>query len=87
MTVVLPAPVADLKQRYDALSEEDKRLLSAIIERERTDTGWEAVPWPMEELERRIRRADEDCAPGIPLDEARVQIKAELARRREARVQ
>ena len=87
MPVVLPAPVADVKQRYEALSDDDRCLLDAILEVKRLEAAEGDVPWPMEELNRRIARHEAGEGICVTPEEAQIKIKAELARRREARSQ
>lgn len=69
MTAVLPAPVAELKQRYDELSEANKLLLAEVIRSEKEAAETADMPWPWDVLDERQKALDEGRSKLVPLED------------------
>lgn len=69
MTAVLPSPVAELKRRYDELSEANKLLLAEVIRSEKEASETADMPWPWDILDERQKALHEGRSKLVPLED------------------
>ncbi len=81
MPAVIPAPVVDVQQRYEALSVDDQRLLDAIIAAKKQEAAEGEVPWPMEELTRRIALHEAGEGRLYTIDEMREALNVRFSKK------
>lgn len=81
MTAVLPPPVADIKNRINELSEQDRMVLDEVLRVERENDTDAGLPWPWALLDQRKQALEQGRSRAISLEE----LSSRLRTRRTAR--